>query len=146
MSEDKIKVINKISYQPQSEYILVRTEDSRISKSAGNMIIIPVTDQITKKTMVSVIVAVGPGRRNPNKPDERYPIDCEPGQKILTATMIGFPLLIPDGNGKLVEHQIIKYNDILAFVEEDAEWVDAEEVKSAVSDQMDTSSRIISPN
>lgn len=107
------KVVDEIELHPSSEYILVKVDkDKDWTRSAGSLIIVPEQPN-NKKTQTGVIVAVGPGRRDPNNYSNHVPMDCEKGERILFACFIGYMVTM---NGE--DYVLIKYNDIMARVTE----------------------------
>jgi len=109
----KIKIYDDIKVHPASEFILVKVDQDEEQQTSGGLVI-PTQALANKKTVTGVIVEVGPGRLNAGADgiERRNPMDCEAGQHILFAVFIGYPLLI-----KGEEHVIIKYNDIMCFVD-----------------------------
>lgn len=121
----QVKVIDKLEIVPQGEFILVKVDQEDDEKTAGG-IIIPVGALQNKKTQTGVIVGVGKGRRSLVHCDvddtelfPRIPMDCQVGQRILFACFIGYPIMIARE-----EHVIIKFNDIMGFVNEVAHMVE----------------------
>lgn len=114
----KVKMIDKLEIRPQGEYILVKVDQVQEEKTSGG-IIVPSMALQNKKTQTGVVIEVGQGRRDPQNIDRRVPVDCAPGDRILFACLIGYPIMIKDE-----EYVLIKYNDIMAFVKEESRMVD----------------------
>lgn len=126
---EKIKKINKLEINPTSEFILVKVDpDEDVERTAGG-ILIPKGALNNKKTQTGTVVAIGSGRRDPHNMDKRIPMDCDVGQKILFAVYIGYPVMVPGDEGHHEEHVIIKHSDIMAFVKEDFEYVEDDDVR-----------------
>lgn len=100
----------EVNLVPQSEFVLVKVDKEEEERTSSG-IIVPVTVHANKKTQTGTIVAVGEGRRDPNDFSRRVPMDCHPGQRILFASYIGYPVTI---NGE--EHLIIKSLDIMSLI------------------------------
>jgi co-chaperonin GroES (HSP10) len=100
--------------KPCDDYILVKIDPDEEQKRG--LIIVPTTVAANRKTDTGTIIAVGPGRRDPNNLSERIPVDCEPGDRILFATFIGYPIWQVGEDG----YFMIKYNDKMAFLERES--------------------------
>lgn len=106
-----------IPLKPASEYIIVKLDEDKDVATASGIILPAAALAQNKKTCVGTVVAVGPGRRDPNDYSKFIPVDCKEGDRILCAQFIGYPLLQINaldpqvGDGYIV----IKHNDILAF-------------------------------
>lgn len=126
---NRVKVVEKLELKPATEFIVVKVDQEEDEQTAGG-IIIPTGALANKKTQTGTIVAVGPGRRDPQNIERRVPIDCEPGERILFACYIGYPVVI-----KGEEYVIIKHNDIMARVAEDSHFVEGDDVGKVQVDQ-----------
>ena len=124
----KVKIVEELKIHPASEFILVKVDQEDDEQTAGG-IIIPTGALQNKKTVTGVIVEVGPGRRDPQDIHRRVPMDCEPGERILFAAFIGYPLVI-----KGEEFVIIKHNDIMGWVNEKSRYVEGEEAENVETD------------
>lgn len=116
-----VKIIDKLELIPRGEYIVVKVDKEEPEKTAGG-IIIPTAALANKKTQTGTIIAVGPGRRDPQDTSKLIPMDCAVGDRILFAAYIGYPYVI-----KQEEYIIIKHLDIMSNILEESHMIDSDD-------------------
>lgn len=96
-----------MAIQPLGDRVLLEPKEEKVQEIGG--IIIP--DSAKEKPLESVVVAVGPGKRNDK--GELIPVEVKVGDIVLTSKYGGTEIKIAGKNMKLVSS-----SDILAIVTE----------------------------
>lgn len=96
-----------MAIQPLGDRVLLEPKEEKVQEIGG--IIIP--DSAKEKPLESVVIAVGPGKRNDK--GELIPVEVKVGDIVLTSKYGGTEIKIAGKNMKLVSS-----SDILAIVTE----------------------------